>query len=46
VLFEDVHDAREASSWYVGLQWTDVFIKGNAAGHGCRPGHPSLPGLG
>ena len=21
-----------AQSWYVGLQWTDVFIKGNAAG--------------
>jgi hypothetical protein len=22
----------ESQSWYVGLQWTDVFIKGNAAG--------------
>ena len=22
----------QSQSWYVGLQWTDVFIKGNAAG--------------
>ncbi|MCT0199969.1 iron uptake porin [Synechococcus sp. CS-1325] len=28
---EDFGDAQ-SQSWYVGLQWTDVFIKGNAAG--------------
>ena len=25
-------DNAQSQSWYVGLQWTDVFIKGNAAG--------------
>ncbi|MFM7674969.1 MAG: iron uptake porin [Synechococcus sp.] len=25
-------DGVQAQSWYVGLQWQDVFIKGNAAG--------------
>jgi len=30
--FEDAIDGAVSQSWYVGLQWTDVFIKGNAAG--------------
>ncbi|MCP9773425.1 carbohydrate porin [Synechococcus sp. Tobar12-5m-g] len=25
-------DGAQSQSWYVGLQWTDVFIKGNSAG--------------
>ncbi|MCP9917796.1 iron uptake porin [Cyanobium sp. ATX 6F1] len=25
-------DGAQSQSWYVGLQWSDVFIKGNAAG--------------
>ncbi|QPN57535.1 carbohydrate porin [Synechococcus sp. CBW1107] len=29
---EDAIDGATTQSWYVGLQWTDVFIKGNAAG--------------
>ena len=29
---EDAIDGAVSQSWYVGLQWTDVFIKGNAAG--------------
>ena len=28
----DFVDGITTQSWYVGLQWTDVFIKGNAAG--------------
>jgi len=28
----DFVDGVVSQSWYVGLQWTDVFIKGNAAG--------------
>jgi len=27
-----VIDGAQTQSWYVGLQWSDVFIKGNAAG--------------
>jgi hypothetical protein len=29
---ESAIDGATTQSWYVGLQWTDVFIKGNAAG--------------
>ena len=25
-------DGATSQSWYVGLQWSDVFLKGNAAG--------------
>lgn len=25
-------DGAQSQSWYVGLQWSDVFIKGNSAG--------------
>jgi hypothetical protein len=28
----DVIDGAQTQSWYVGIQWTDVFIKGNALG--------------
>ncbi|MCP9851093.1 iron uptake porin [Cyanobium sp. Morenito 9A2] len=28
----DVIDGAQSQSWYVGLQWADVFIKGNSAG--------------
>ncbi|MCT0217772.1 iron uptake porin [Synechococcus sp. CS-1329] len=28
----DAIDGAQTQSWYVGLQWSDVFIKGNAAG--------------
>jgi hypothetical protein len=28
----DIIDGAQTQSWYVGLQWTDVFIKGNALG--------------
>jgi hypothetical protein len=28
----DVVDDSQSQSWYVGLQWSDVFLKGNAAG--------------
>jgi len=37
--------AREAVLGMWVLQWTDVFIKGNAAGHGCRPGHLLTSGV-
>jgi hypothetical protein len=29
---ESAIDGATTQSWYVGLQWSDVFIKGNAAG--------------
>jgi hypothetical protein len=29
---ESAIDGATTQSWYVGLQWTDVFLKGNAAG--------------
>jgi hypothetical protein len=28
----NIVDGAQSQSWYVGLQWSDVFIKGNAAG--------------
>ncbi|MDM7938280.1 MAG: iron uptake porin [Cyanobium sp. CZS 48M] len=28
----DVIDGAQTQSWYVGLQWSDVFIKGNSLG--------------
>jgi hypothetical protein len=28
----DVVDGAQTQSWYVGLQWADVFVKGNAMG--------------
>ena len=27
-----VYDSASSQSWYVGLQWSDVFIKGNTLG--------------
>ncbi len=30
--FKDVIDGAQTQSWYVGLQWDDAFIKGNALG--------------
>ncbi|WP_216904926.1 iron uptake porin, partial [Synechococcus sp. CCY 9618] len=30
--FRDVIDGAQTQSWYVGLQWDDVFIKGNSLG--------------
>ena len=30
--YEDVINTQNAQSWMVGLQWNDVFIKGNSAG--------------
>ncbi|WP_398326596.1 iron uptake porin [Vulcanococcus sp.] len=28
----NVYDTKNAQSWMVGLQWNDVFVKGNSAG--------------
>jgi hypothetical protein len=30
--YEDLSNTQNAQSWMVGLQWNDVFIKGNSAG--------------
>ncbi len=30
--YEDLSNTQNAQSWMVGLQWEDVFIKGNSAG--------------
>ena len=32
----------DISSWYVGLEWTDVFIEGNSLGHAIGS-IPNLP---